>query len=104
MAAIEIRADARRRARPGRAPSGRADAYARGMNERTCSRCQGALRVGFLEDKGERGSIAASRVLSWIDGQAQKGAFGGAKVLGKQRHDVTAYRCSQCDHLDLFVD
>ena len=78
--------------------------YAHVMDERTCSRCQGGLRVGFLEDKGERGSIAASRVLSWIDGQAQKGAFGGAKVLGKQRHDVTAYRCDQCGHLDLFVD
>jgi hypothetical protein len=73
-------------------------------DERRCSRCEGQLRLGFLEDKGERGSIAASRVLSWIDGRAEKGVFGGAKVLGKSRHDVTAYRCESCGHLDLFVD
>ncbi len=73
-------------------------------DERRCSRCDGELRLGFLEDKGERGAIGASRVLSWIDGQAEKGAFGGAKVLGKARYDVKAYRCGQCGHLDLFVD
>jgi len=79
--------------------------YTHGMaDERRCSRCEGALHVGFLEDKGERGSIAASRVLSWIDGQAETGAFGGAKVFGKERHAVSAYRCGQCSHLDLFVD
>ena len=71
---------------------------------RACSRCNGALRIGFLEDKGERGSIGASRILSWIEGPGQKGAFGGARVLGKERHDVTAYRCESCGHLDLFVD
>jgi hypothetical protein len=73
-------------------------------DERRCSRCQGALRLGFLEDKGERGSVAASRVLSWIAGAAEKGPLGGAKVLGKQRVEVKAYRCDQCGHLDLFVD
>jgi hypothetical protein len=73
-------------------------------DERTCSLCDSGLRLGFLEDKGERGAIGASRVLSWIDGQAEKGVFGGAKVLGKRRHDVKAYRCDQCGHLDLFVD
>lgn len=79
--------------------------YDHSMEEaRRCSRCEGALHLGFLEDKGERGAIGASRVLSWIDGQAQKGPFGGAKVLGKQRHGVAAYRCGECGHLDLFVD
>lgn len=75
------------------------------MNEaRRCSRCDGALTIGFIEDKGERGALAASRVLSWIEGKAEKGVLGGAKVLGKQRRDVTAYRCGQCGHLDLYVD
>ena len=73
------------------------------VDQQGCSRCGGELQVGFLEDKGERGSIGASRVLSWIDGEAQTGVFGGAKVLGKARYEVTAYRCSQCGHLDLFV-
>lgn len=72
--------------------------------DRTCSRCDGALEPGFIEDKGERGAIGSSVVLAWISGAPQKGAFGGAKVLGKQRRDVTAYRCIRCGHLDLFVD
>ena len=79
--------------------------YAEHMDdERRCSGCEGELRLGFLEDKGERGSIGASRVLSWIEGRAEKGAFGGAKVLGKTRRDVQAYRCDRCGHLDLYVD
>lgn len=74
------------------------------MDEATgCTRCGGALRQGFLEDKGDRGAIAASRVLSWIDGPGEKGVFGGAKVLGKNRYDVQAFRCENCGHLDLFV-
>ena len=73
-------------------------------DERRCSRCEGTLVLGFLEDKGERGAIGASRVLSWIGEPASTGPFGGAKVLGKQRREVTAYRCDRCGHLDLFVD
>jgi hypothetical protein len=72
--------------------------------QRRCTSCQGELQIGFLEDKGERGAIGASRVLSWITGEAETGVFGGAKVLGKERHEVTAYRCVQCGHLELFVN
>ncbi|MFN3256777.1 MAG: hypothetical protein ACE37B_13885 [Ilumatobacter sp.] len=72
-------------------------------DSQSCSRCQGPSTVGFLEDKGERGSINASRVLSWISGAAKTGPLGGAKVLGKERLPVTAYRCEACGHLDLFV-
>ncbi len=42
-------------------------------------------------------------MLSWIDGGATKGLFGGARVLGKQRTSVDAYACTQCGHLDLFL-
>lgn len=68
-----------------------------------CSRCDGSLRKGFIEDKGERGGLGTSVVLAWIDGAAEKGMFGGARVAGKSRYDITAYRCDQCGHLDLFV-
>lgn len=39
----------------------------------------------------------------WIPGELKTGVFGGAKVLGKQRWDVHAYRCTRCSHLDLFA-
>jgi hypothetical protein len=32
------------------------------------------------------------------------GIFGGAERFGKQRFDVSAYRCGECGHLDLYVD
>jgi hypothetical protein len=47
--------------------------------------------------------IGASRVLWWISGHAETGPTGGAKVLGRQRFEVEAYRCAECGHLELFV-
>lgn len=70
------------------------------MDERPqCSRCDGDLTLGFIEDKADRGS----NVLSWIGEPSQTGAFGGAKVMGKKRQEVKAFRCKKCGHLDLFV-
>ena len=68
------------------------------QDARKCSRCDGRLREGFLEDRGETASA-----LRWIEGPLEKGIFGGAKVMFKDRYDVSAFRCEKCGHLDLFV-
>lgn len=68
------------------------------QDARTCSRCDGRLQEGFIEDRGE-----TPMALRWIAGSLEKGLFGGAKVMFKDRYDITAYRCGQCGHLDLFV-
>ncbi len=39
----------------------------------------------------------------WIPGPLETGIFGGARVMGKERWDVHAYRCRNCSHLDLFA-
>ena len=70
------------------------------MSDRACTACRSvALEPGFLEDRGE-GSLGYVR---WIAGALQTGVFGGAKVTGKKRHAVDAFRCTACGHLDLYV-
>jgi hypothetical protein len=71
------------------------------MADLRCSACQSTgLEPGFLEDAGE----SSRGYLRWIPGALEKGIFGGAARMGKQRLDVSAYRCGECGHLDLYVD
>jgi hypothetical protein len=65
-----------------------------------CSSCGGtALEPGFIEDSGE-GSRGYAR---WIAGPLERGIFGGARRMGKQRWQIEAFRCTSCGHLDLFA-
>lgn len=70
------------------------------MADPRCSACQAVgLEPGFVEDAGE----SSRGYARWIPGPLQKGPFGGAQRLGKQRRDIAAYRCGECGHLDLYV-
>lgn len=66
-------------------------------------RCPGCfaeqMEAGFLEDAGEH----SRGHLRWIPGPLEKGLMGGARRLGKVRHDIHAWRCSSCGRLDLVV-
>jgi len=67
----------------------------------TCPSCGtvGRPEPGFFEDRGQ-GSIGYVR---WIAGPLERGVFGGAKVMGKERVIVEAFRCRQCGLLSLFA-
>jgi len=39
----------------------------------------------------------------WVPGELQVGPFGNAKVAGKPRWEVRAYRCTSCSHLYLYA-
>jgi hypothetical protein len=65
----------------------------------TCLRCGGALEEGFIEDSGQKARGRAR----WIAGPIEHGLLGGTKVLGKERLDITAHRCTQCGRLELSV-
>jgi hypothetical protein len=68
------------------------------MAEKSCSSCgHEELEPGFL-DAGDHPGHGR-----WIAGELRTGVFGGAKVFGKARLDVHAYRCTRCSHLDLFA-
>jgi len=64
-----------------------------------CSACGSSVEPGFLEDMGE----SSQGYVRWIPGALQRGIFGGAKTMGKQRYAVHAWRCTSCRHLDLYT-
>lgn len=65
-----------------------------------CSSCGAEdLDPGFLEDRGE----GSRGYLRWIPGALERGIFGGARVMGKERVPIHAWRCRRCGHLDLFA-
>jgi len=69
------------------------------MASQHCSACQApGVDPGFIEDAGgDRG------YLRWISGPLERGVFGGAKRMGKKRYPIEAQRCTECGHLDLYV-
>lgn len=42
-------------------------------------------------------------VPSWYEDAPEKNRLGTLKLKGKRHHLVSAYRCVQCGHLDLFA-
>jgi hypothetical protein len=64
-----------------------------------CSACGSSTEPGFLEDMGE----SSQGYTRWIPGALQRGLFGGAKKMGKERFAVAAWRCRTCRHLDLYT-
>lgn len=70
------------------------------MDGRACSSCgENSLEPGFLEDTGQ----AAKGYTRWVQGPLELGPLGGARVMGKPRRTVEAWRCTTCGHLDLFA-
>ena len=68
---------------------------------RKCTQCGNPnLDDGFVEDSGQNTRGFAR----WIAGPLELGPFGGAKRLGRRRHPILAFRCTECGHLELFVD
>ena len=67
---------------------------------KTCTQCRGdSLEEGFIEDMG-RGTQGFAR---WIAGPLKRGVFGGAKRLGRLRREISAFRCRECGHLELYA-
>ncbi|QPP07961.1 hypothetical protein G4Z16_17855 [Streptomyces bathyalis] len=70
------------------------------MDNVSCTQCDtDGLEPGFIEDSGEHSRGYAR----WIAGPLERGIFGGAKRMGRQRWQIEAHRCPNCGHLELFV-
>lgn len=70
------------------------------MDTIKCSQCNTVgLEPGFVEDSGE----GARGYARWIAGPLERGVFGGAKRMGRQRWQIEAFRCPTCGHLELFA-
>lgn len=70
------------------------------MTQPRCTQCGTEdLEPGFIEDAGEHSRGYAR----WIAGPLERGVFGGAKRLGRQRWQIDAWRCRRCGHLELWA-
>lgn len=70
------------------------------MAGQACTYCGGTeADPGFLRDagNGSRGAV------TWIVGNLERGLFGGARVMGKKRLEISGWRCRKCGHLELFA-
>jgi hypothetical protein len=68
---------------------------------RTCSKCAGALREGFLLDFTDN-NILRDQAL-WVEGQREKAAWVGTKLNGKDVREVDALRCEKCGFLEFYA-
>lgn len=73
--------------------------------ERARSRCttcgaEGLLDEGYLEDTGQ----GAKGYVRWVRGARDTGVFGGFSTMGNERLLVRAFRCRECNHLELFAE
>ncbi|MEU7062535.1 hypothetical protein ACIA6C_18130 [Streptomyces sp. NPDC051578] len=70
------------------------------MTDMRCTFCgAGDLEPGFAEDAGQ----SAPGYTRWIAGPLERGLFGGAKLMGRPRRQIDAWRCRTCGHLELFA-
>ncbi|HZE40265.1 MAG TPA: hypothetical protein VE172_15785 [Stackebrandtia sp.] len=70
------------------------------MTSPKCTQCGNTdLFPGFIVDRGSQ----AGNFNVWVEGQLERGAFGGAKAMGRPKWEVDAHRCQRCGHLELFA-
>ena len=70
------------------------------MTELRCTLCGSTkLQQGFIEDSGQ----SARGFARWVSGRLERNVFGGAKLFGRPRLQVHAFRCTGCTHLELFA-
>ena len=64
-----------------------------------CLRCSGQMEPGFVVDEG----YGTRTVTKWVAGPPEKSAWTGLKMRGKQRMDITTYRCKRCGYLESYA-
>jgi hypothetical protein len=70
------------------------------MSSFRCTHCgEDALEAGFIMDSSQSGPGFAK----WVEGALERGILGGAKVYGRPKWEIEAYRCRHCHHLELFA-
>lgn len=66
----------------------------------TCPHCGSTdFAPGFIEDMGQ----SSQGYARWVEGELERGIFGGARRMGRQRWQVDAQRCAGCGGLQLFA-
>jgi predicted nucleic-acid-binding Zn-ribbon protein len=64
-----------------------------------CPRCQGTMERGYIVDEGYGKKV----VSSWASGQPERSIWTGLKLRGKEKRDVTTFRCRRCGYLESYA-
>jgi predicted nucleic-acid-binding Zn-ribbon protein len=64
-----------------------------------CPKCRRSMQAGYVAD-ASHGTVLVS---SWYEGVPEKGLFGGLKLWGKPKTEITTYRCSSCGYLESYA-
>jgi len=57
------------------------------------------MEAGFVVDEG----YGTHTVAKWIGGEPVRSIWTGLKLRGKEKLDVTTYRCRRCGYLESYA-
>jgi hypothetical protein len=66
----------------------------------SCLRCSGSMEAGIILDAGAYGALDVGK---WVEGAPVRSIWTGLKVAGKDKLDVTTYRCRRCGYLESYA-
>jgi hypothetical protein len=65
-----------------------------------CPRCGGSMEPGYMIDVG----YGSTAVPKWAAGEPEKSFWaGGLKLRGKDKLEVSTYRCRRCGYLESYA-
>ena len=57
------------------------------------------MEAGFIVDEG----YGTRTVANWIAGEPEKSMWTGLKTRGKDKREITTYRCRRCGYLESYA-
>ena len=64
-----------------------------------CPRCGGGMEPGYVIDEG----YGTRTVANWVAGEPERSMWTGLKMGGKDKVDITTYRCTRCGYLESYA-
>lgn len=64
-----------------------------------CPRCSGQMEPGYMVDEG----YGTRSVAKWVAGEPVKSMWTGLKLRGRDKLDVSTYRCRRCGYLESYA-
>lgn len=64
-----------------------------------CPKCESVMDIGFVTDH-LAGTIVQGE---WIKGEPELNFLNEARIKGKERHKIVAYRCPNCSYVEFFA-
>jgi hypothetical protein len=64
-----------------------------------CLKCGGRMAEGFVLDQSQ----ACRLVSKWVEGKPEVSFFMGARINGREQHEIRSYRCIVCGFLESYA-